>query len=545
MLVNASYTPGDFYVDTVRGLCPSTTYEFAAWVMNVLRTSACQFNGIDPNLTFKIETTTGIVLATYNTGNLQEEAVAIWRQYGLFFETPSNASTVVVRITNNAPGGCGNDIALDDITFRPCGPLVTAGINISGDTSVNICEGDTTSFLINGVYSAGYDNPVFQWQVSTNNGTTWNDIPGAVQTTYYRTFTGPGIFQYRLSVAESGNISQTTCRVGSNLVVIYVNALPVVSMTQNTNACLGSDVLFKASGGSAYQWTGPNGFSSTSAEVTLPDVQFSAAGRYYLTAISDKGCYKNDSTLLLVNPVPVAGVLGNDHICEGSFSQLEASGGIRYAWVPAIGLSSSTIPNPVASPKDTTTYKVYVYNQYECADSAFIGINVWKKPVAKAGPDKRTKEGTPVMLDGSAAGTDVSYYWSPPAFLNHPDSLKPTANLSEDIVYTLTVTSNLGCGYSVDEVFVKVFKNVIVPNAFSPNGDGINDNWQIRGLSSYPDAILQVYNRYGQQLFESKSYNTPWNGSYKGTILPVGTYYYTIDLKIGEPPLSGWVFILR
>jgi gliding motility-associated-like protein len=113
------------------------------------------------------------------------------------------------------------------------------------------------------------------------------------------------------------------------------------------------------------------------------------------------------------------------------------------------------------------------------------------------------------------------------------------------MIYTLTVTSNRGCGFSVDEVFVKVFKNVVVPNAFSPNGDGINDTWQIRGLSSYPDAILQVFNRYGQQLFESKSYNTPWNGTYKGTPLPVGTYYYIIDLRIGEPPLSGWVLILR
>ena len=545
MLVNASFTPGDFYVDTVRGLCPSTTYEFAAWVMNVLRPSACQSNGIDPNLTFKIETPGGTVLATYNTGNLQEEGVAFWRQYGLFFETPSTTSTVVVRITNNAPGGCGNDIALDDITFRPCGPLVTAGINVSGDTSVSVCEGDTTSFLINGVYSAGYDNPVFQWQVSSNNGVTWNDIPGAVQTSYYRTYTGPGIFQYRLSVAESGNIGQKTCRVGSNFVTIYVNPLPVVSMTRNTNACFGSDVIFTANGGATYQWTGPNGFTSTSAQIILPDVTNSDDGKYFLTAISDKGCIRNDSTTLVVNPVPIAGLSGNDHICEGSTSQLQATGGIRYSWTPVIGLSSPTVPNPIASPKDTVTYKVYVYNQYECADSAFVTINVWKKPVAKAGPDKKTKEGIPVVLDGSASGTNVTYSWTPPVFLDHPESLKPKATLTDDFRYTLTVVSNQGCGMSVDEVFVKVFKNVVVPNAFSPNGDGINDNWQIRGLSSYPDAVLQVYNRYGQQLFESKSYNTPWNGTYKGTLLPVGTYYYIIDLKIGEPPLSGWVFIVR
>ena len=545
MLVNASYTPGDFYVDTVKGLCPSTTYEFAAWVMNILRPTACSGNGIDPNLTFKIETTTGAVLATYNTGYIPEATSTDWKQYGLFFTTPPNATTVVVRITNNAPGGCGNDIGLDDITFRPCGPLVTAGINISGDTSVSVCEGDTTSFLINGVYSNGYSNPVFQWQVTTNNGTTWTDIPGATQTKYLRKSTGPGVFQYRLSVAEGGNIGEKNCRVGSNLVNIYVNALPVVQMDHVTNSCLGSNVLFKASGGATYQWSGPNGFSSTSAEVTLPNVKYTDAGIYYLSAISDKGCSKDDSTHLFVNPLPTASLSGNDHICEGSSTQLQASGGIRYAWTPTTGLSSPTSANPTASPKDTTRYKVYVYNQYGCADSANILVNVWKKPIAFAGPDKKTKEGIPIMLDGSAAGTDVTYSWVPTVFLDNPFILKPTATLSEDGRYTLTVISNRGCGTSSDDVFIKVYKNVIIPNAFSPNGDGINDLWQIRGLSSYPDAVLQVFNRYGQQLYYSKSYNIPWDGTFKGTPLPVGTYYYVVDLKIGEPPLSGWVLILR
>lgn len=545
MLVNASYTPGDFYVDTIRGLCPSTTYEFAAWVMNILRPTACGGNGIDPNLTFKIETSTGTVLATYNTGNIPENSSTSWQQYGTFFETPANTTTVVVRITNNAPGGCGNDIGLDDITFRPCGPLVTAGINVSGDTSVSVCEGDTSSFLINGVYSNGYSNPVFQWQVTTDNATTWTDIPGATQTTYLRKSTGPGVFQYRLGVAEGGNIGEKNCRVGSNLVTIYVNALPVVKMDHVTNACLGSDVLFKASGGTSYQWSGPNGFSSNSAEVTLAKVQYNDAGNYRLSAISDKGCSKDDSTHLFVNPIPSATLSGNDHICEGTSTQLQASGGIKYTWTPSIGLSSATSDKPIAAPKDTTRYKVYVYNQYGCADSATILVNVWKKPIAFAGPDKKTKEGISITLEGSAAGTDISYSWSPTVFLNNPFILKPTATLTEDARYTLTVTSNRGCGISSDDVFIKVYKNVIIPNAFSPNGDGINDLWQIRGLSSYPDAVLQVFNRYGQQLYYSKSYNIPWDGTFKGTPLPVGTYYYVVDLKIGEPPLSGWVVILR
>ncbi len=545
MLVNASYQPGDFFLDTVRGLCPNTTYEFAAWVVNVLKTSACSFNGIDPNLTFKIETSSGTVLATYNTGNIAESPTPFWKQYGIFFQTPTNTTSVVVRITNNAPGGCGNDIALDDITFRPCGPSVNAALAVNGDTTANICQGDTSSFLLNATYTTEYINPVFQWQVSTD-GNTWRDINGATQTTYLRFSTAaPGTYRYRLSTAESGNIGLSSCRVASNWVSIYVNALPVVQMSKITESCIGTTVTLSASGGATYQWSGPNGFTGASAQVNIPNVKSSDAGTYYLSAISDKGCSKDDSTNLRVNPLPTASVNGTTEFCEGASTQLFAGGGISYSWSPSAGLSNTSSATPLASPIDTTTYKVKVFNQFGCADSALITINIWKKPVANAGPDKKTKEEIPIKLEGSAVGTDVNFNWSPPSFLDHPDIINPTTSSNEDIVYTLIVSSNKGCGISSDEVFVKVYKNVKVPNAFSPNGDGINDLWMIKGLSSYPDADLQVYNRYGQAIYRSKSYTTPWNGTYKGTILPVGTYYYVIDLKIGEPVIGGWVFILR
>jgi gliding motility-associated-like protein len=94
-------------------------------------------------------------------------------------------------------------------------------------------------------------------------------------------------------------------------------------------------------------------------------------------------------------------------------------------------------------------------------------------------------------------------------------------------------------------VFVKVFKKVIVPNAFSPNKDGINDTWQLVAIDAYPDADINVFNRYGQAVFTSHGYNKPWDGTYNNDPLPVGTYYYVIDLKFGLPKLKGWVAILR
>jgi gliding motility-associated-like protein len=544
MLVNASFQPGDFYVDTVRGLCSNTTYEFAAWVMNVLKTTACSSNGIDPNLTFKIETIAGATLATYNTGNIAEEVVPLWKQYGLFFKMPASATAVVVRITNNAPGGCGNDIALDDITFRPCGPAVTASLSITGGTSATICEGDNTSFLLTGQYPGGYTNPAFQWQVSINNG-PYTDIAGANTNQYLRMPTGVGKYSYRLSAAEFENMGSTNCRVASNVITIEVNALPVIQVTDVIKACFGTDVSFIASGGSTYSWTGPNGFTSTQSQPVLNDVDFNDAGVYRVIVTTDKGCSLTDSGLLQVDPLPNAQISGNDHICEGSSTLLQASGGVSYLWTPAAGLSSTTIADPLASPLDTILYKVVVQNQGGCKDSAEIIVNVWKKPKANAGPDKTTREGIAVGLNGTVSGTDISYFWTPISGLNDPDILNPQALLFEDGTYTLHAVSNLGCGTSADEVFIKVFKKVVIPNAFSPNGDGINDRWLIPALQTYNNPEITVFNRYGQPVYQSKGYNTPWDGKYKGTPLPVGTYYYVIDLKIGEPPLGGWVVIVR
>ena len=545
MLVNASFNPGDFYVDTVRGLCANTTYVFAAWVMNVLKNNACGSNGIDPNLTFRVETTTGTVLATYNSGNLPEDATATWKEYGLFFQTPPGITAVVVRITNNAPGGCGNDLALDDITFRPCGPAVSAMLNITGNTTAAVCEGDNSSFLLKGNYPGGYNDPAFQWQVSINNG-PFADIGGANGNEYLRLATGPGSYRYRLTAAENENMASQNCRVASNIITIEVNPLPVAQVTALTEACYGTDVVLNASGGATYQWTGPNGFSATGAQVAINDVDFDDAGVYSVTVTTDKGCSAEDEGTLVVRPPVGAAISGNNHLCEGTSVLLEASGGTSYTWSPAAGLSATNIPNPLASPADTVTYKVVVQNDFGCKDSAEIQLNVWKKPRADAGPDKITREGIPVTLSGAASGTDISWHWTPAFGLNDADILKPTAVLAEDRHFTLTAVSNKGCGIHADEVFVKVYKQVVIPNAFSPNGDGTHDTWQIQAIETYPNPEVSVFNRYGQAVFRSKGYGKAWDGKFNGSPLPVGTYYYVIDLKIpGEPVLNGWVVIVR
>ena len=102
----------------------------------------------------------------------------------LFFNN-CGSNSVVLRMTNNAPGGCGNDLLLDDITFRACGPLVTATISGAPD-SVDVCTGDNSVFTLHANVSAGYNDPVYQWQLSTDSGVSWTNIAGATNTTYIR-----------------------------------------------------------------------------------------------------------------------------------------------------------------------------------------------------------------------------------------------------------------------------------------------------------------------------------------------------------------------
>ena len=543
MLINASFVPGDFFVDTVRGLCTNTTYEFAAWVVNVLKPSVPCGSGIDPNLTFSIETLSGTVLATQNSGDIAESGVATWQQYGLFFKTPVNVTEVIVRIRNNAPGGCGNDLALDDITFRPCGPLVNAVISSNGKDSAVFCEGTPNSLTFTANYAGGYSSPAFQWQESTDTGITWKNIPGATTLNYTRpSTTGTGNFQYKMLIGESSNFSIPSCRTASNVIRVNIYPFPVISFPPAVSGCENTNFQLSVSGASTYSWTGPNGFTSSSSRLVFSPLKMNQAGRYSVVAASDKGCSTSGSTDLTVLPGVTAVVTPDITICEGASTPLSASGGTQYQWTPSKGLSDPAIANPTAQPTDSTNYKVIVTNQFGCTDTGQVAVNIWKKPAANAGPDRRSRAGSPVPLQGSASGFNVNYFWTPSS-VSDPGSLTPTAAPSQTTTYTLNVVSAVGCGTSRDDMVVRVYE---IPNAFSPNGDGINDTWAIKSADAFSTSVVEVYNRYGQVVFHSKGYSNPWNGTYNGKPVPSGTYYFVIDLKSGnEPNITGWIFIVR
>ncbi|MES2377281.1 MAG: gliding motility-associated C-terminal domain-containing protein [Bacteroidota bacterium] len=413
------------------------------------------------------------------------------------------------------------------------------------------CTANADPAIINGnVPTVNVGTINYQWQKSTDNlnftdigVTSLNYDPTPISTTTY----------YR-RLATSGDC---TAPVSSNVITITVTPAVTnnVITTQAATFCgpsLAGDITgFSVGNAFTYQWqqsadnitfadiTGANGILYNPGVVKI--------STYYRRVVLGGGCPTpsiSNSIQITISTGTLAKVSAGSTICEGSNVTLTASGGTQYSWTPSTGLSATNIAAPVASPLVTTKYTVTVYNG-NCSDTANVTIVVIPKPNIDAGEDKIILKGNKVQLAGKVTGSNVQYSWSPTTYLDDPAILNPTATPTETITYTLTATPAQGCAIETDKVTVTVYENVVVPNTFTPNGDGSNDTWDIAAIGSFSGSVVTVYNREGLPIFKSTGYIKAWDGTYNGKLMPFGTYYYVIDLKNGTKPMSGWLAIIK
>ncbi|WP_187774902.1 PKD domain-containing protein [Pedobacter sp. BS3] len=199
-------------------------------------------------------------------------------------------------------------------------------------------------------------------------------------------------------------------------------------------------------------------------------------------------------------------------------------------------------PGKVGLGKHKVTCTFTATNGCSAKDSTWITVD--SVPVVQTEKTAYILAGGEVQLKTEATGSGLKYQWSPAAGLSSDNAAQPIASPNQDTEYTVTVTSDAGCVAS-DRVLVKVIDRPVIPNAFSPNGDGVNDTWAIKYLDTWTHATIQIYNRYGQQVFQSGQYNTPWDGRFKNQDVPVGVYYYVIEPNNGQKRCVGSVTLLR
>jgi gliding motility-associated-like protein len=209
------------------------------------------------------------------------------------------------------------------------------------------------------------------------------------------------------------------------------------------------------------------------------------------------------------------------------------------------GVTAGQQFNPILSGVGTHTITYTFTGTNGCISSANADITVYPTPSINLGPDRNVLEGEQITLSPAlVTGSIVDYSWSPGDYLNNVNISSPVCQPLDDVTYTLQITSVDGC-INEDAIFVKVVKDFIVPNTFTPNGDGINDKWYIENLSLYPNHRVEIFNRNGQRLLDSRNYKGDWDGTVKGKPLPSGTYYYIIDLNGARAPKKGFITIIR
>jgi gliding motility-associated-like protein len=313
-----------------------------------------------------------------------------------------------------------------------------------------------------------------------------------------------------------------------------VYPVPPQRPPQTLIGCIGKDFHFPDPDPYDLQvlYTGPNGYNSTSIHAVIPNVNYNDTGLYKLKNTLSYGCILIDTLYLKVVPGAILTTQPVSPLCEGTTEQLvtSASDTVTWQWTPALGLSSDVVPSPIASPTKTTEYKVLITNKYGCKDSAYLTIFVNEKPLADAGPGKKINLGDSVVLNGSVSGTSVNFSWTPSSFIDDVHSKTPTVYPPEDAEYTLTVNSEVGCGSSSSSAIVKVYKDVYIPSAFTPNNDGKNDLFRVMAADNYKRFKLVVYNRWGQVMFETTDINKGWDGKFRDVQLASGVYVYYLEL---------------
>jgi gliding motility-associated-like protein len=263
----------------------------------------------------------------------------------------------------------------------------------------------------------------------------------------------------------------------------------------------------------------------------VPDLRYADTGLYQLRTTYNSGCSTLDSFYVSAFPSTTINVEPTFAICEGQSVVLDATGEGTFLWQPATGLSSATVAAPVASPRDSTLYKVTVTNQYGCKDSAYVQLYVYRNPVSSAGPDRTIVRGDSVRLSGSVSGTGVIFQWTPSAYMDNNGLASPVVAPPSDMQYTLLARSTVGCGTAASTAMVTVYSDIFIPNSFTPNKDGRNDAFRVKAADGYQVLQFQVFNRWGQVVYNAKDFSKGWDGTFQAKPQPEGSYVYFLRLK--------------
>lgn len=443
----------------------------------------------------------------------------------------NHAGTYHVSFSASSPYGCAEQ------TSAPIVVNPTPIVGIEGPSV--LCQDGFGDFIGTSNMPAG--SLTWEWRFP-NGGTSGEQKPVQQQ------FTQPGNDSVILIVNAAG-CQDTAYSMLTVFAKPVVNLQPVLPQI-----CAGQTVQLEAHDGIDYKWSPTEGVNNTG--IANPIVTPNTTTLYKVVVKNDAGCISSDSVMVrVIQPFKVV-TPPLLNVCRGSLAQLNASGADLYRWIEGSDLNNPDIANPTANTTTSQIYKVVGYDSSHCfTDTAITEVRIVELPTVKVGNDINTFAGSPVTLTANASNDVVNWRWLPDTYLNCTDCPAPVSTPQANIVYVVQVNNAYGC-IAKDSLQINVMCKqslVQIPSAFTPNGDGKNERFNIKGNGIKQINRFAIFNRDGQMLFErtnmsANDYNAGWDGTFGGKAMAPGTYVYLAEIVCATGEIyqyKGTVVLIR
>ncbi|MGZ4118465.1 MAG: T9SS type B sorting domain-containing protein, partial [Bacteroidia bacterium] len=413
-------------------------------------------------------------------------------------------------VTHIVTTSLGSDTVTNVITINPS-PIS------SFSSTAPACPGATVNFSNTGTTGSGV---TYSWDFGSGSSplNSTSQFPTGI------IYNSSGIKAVTISVTNQFGCTTSTTQN------ITINVAPLANAGMDSMICTGNSVQIGSPAivGCSYSWSPSTALSNLS--ISNPVASPAAPNTQYVVTVTNTttGCSNRDTVSISVIPPMSANAGADAEICKGDSVQIGTGAitGQIYSWSPGATLSDSAIASPQASPAVTTTYTLTVSGNGCSSATDLVTIVVHPKPVANAGADDTIAVGTSIQLNASGG---EQYSWSPATGLDNPSIYNPIASPVVNSYYTVTVTNAYGCKSS-DNLTILVFNsNFWVPTAFTPDGNGVDDIFYVRG-EGIKNLEFTVFNRWGEQIFLSRDLNVGWDGTRQttGEKLPEGAYVYQV-----------------
>jgi len=337
--------------------------------------------------------------------------------------------------------------------------------------------------------------------------------------------------------------SPNDCLAEEEVTINVVQSLPGGQVYPTIFLCEGQGTFLQASEGMSYLWSPAELVTNPLSQNTFTSPSENTTFSVQIANVCGIGVDSVSVELI----APSADATGGGWMCRGETMELSASDGVNYSWTPSGLAASPTAQTTQVFPIETTTFTVYVTDQFGCTGSTDITVQVWQPPYVDAGPDRSVDWLDQVRLFGTVDADTL--WWTPDEWLSCSDCPTPVVDVQGPQWFVLESISPEGCT-ARDSVFLDVFYPLYVPTAFTPNNDGVNDVFMVEGID--PRGFwLEIYNRWGEQIFYTEDPNVPWIGNNQlrdsDHFVPDGVYLWRMRYELRDGPRlkTGTVSLLR